>query len=183
MAAQRVRPFAADDIPQVAELHRGIYREDEERSPELERSYRYFFEEVYLNNPWYDDKLRSLICEDGNGKVIGFLGVMPRPMRVNGRPIRAALSSMFMVDANHRMGLAAVQLLKGFLAGPQDLSYTDESTSPSRKLWERLGGVTSMLYSMHWTRPIRPAGLLNVQLAQRSGFRSLATVSAPFCRV
>lgn len=181
MATQRVRPFAADDIPQVAELHRSIYREDEERSPELERSYRYFFEEVYLNNPWYDDDLCSLICEDGNGKIIGFLGVMPRPMRVNGRPIRAALSSMFMVDPNHRIGLAAVQLLKAFLAGPQDLSYTDESTSPSRKLWERLGGVTSMLYSMHWTRPLRPAGLLNVRLSQRSGLRGLAKVSAPFC--
>jgi CelD/BcsL family acetyltransferase involved in cellulose biosynthesis len=183
MATQRVRAFAADDISQVADLHRGIYRMNEERSPELELSYRRFFQDVYLNNPWYDGTLGSLVCEDSTGKVIGFLGVMPRPMRMQGRFIQAAVSSMFMVDPNHRLGLAAVQLVKSFLSGPQDLSYSDESTSPSRRLWERLGGVTSMLHSMHWIRPLRPAGLLNVQLSQRNGLRALAKATAPFCWV
>src|SRR6185369_3355824 len=158
---QRVRSFIADDVPQVAELHRRLYRANEQPSPELEHSYRGFFQDVYLNNPWYDERLGPLVCEDGGGKIIGFLGVMPRPMRMGGRTIRAAVSSMWMVDPNHRAGLAAVQLLKAFLSGPQDLSYADESTGPSRKLWERLGGTTSLLYSMHWVRPLRPAGLLN----------------------
>ncbi|HLK63966.1 MAG TPA: GNAT family N-acetyltransferase [Bryobacteraceae bacterium] len=181
MATQRVRRFVSEDIPQVAELHRRLYRESEQPSPALERSYRGFFQDVYLNNPWYSETLGPLACEDGEGKIIGFLGVMPRPMRINGRPIQAAVSSMFMVDPNHRVGLAAVQLLKAFLAGPQDLSYADESTGPSRKLWERLGGVTSMLNSMHWTRPLRPAGLLNFQLGQRNSLRALARMSAPLC--
>ena len=96
MTGQRVRPFAAEDIAQVSELHRGMFR-DGEHTPELERSYRCFFRDVYLENPWYDEGLSSLVCEDGNGKVIGFLGVMPRPIRVNGRSLRAAVSSMFMV--------------------------------------------------------------------------------------
>jgi len=179
MASQRVRTFGADDIPQVAELHRSMFRGNDEQSPELEHSYRCFFQEVYLNNPWYDGRISPLICEDDNGKVIGFLGVMPRPMRLNGRSIQAAVSSMFMVDPNHRFGLAAVQLMKTFLGGPQDLSLADESTGASRKLWERLGGVTSLLRSIYWTRPLRPARLLNVHLSQRDGFRGLATLSKP----
>ena len=183
MTCQRVRPFVAGDIPQVAELHRRMFRACDTLTPELERSYRGFFFDVYLNNPWRDDELGALICEDAGGKIIGFLGVMPRPMRFNGRPLRAAVSSMFMVDPGRRSGLAAVQLLQSFLSGPQDLSYADESTGPSRRLWERLGGATSMLYSMHWIRPLRPAGFLNAQISQSSHLRTLAVLARPFCRV
>src|SRR3954463_14771333 len=110
MATQRVRPFVADDIPQVAKLHRTLFRENEEPTVELEQSYRRFFHDVYLNNPWYDPRISPLICEEGNGKIIGFLGVMPRPLRLKGRSVQAATCSMFMVDPNHRFGLAAVQL-------------------------------------------------------------------------
>ena len=180
-AAQQVRAFEAADIPQVAALHRSIFRAHEEPSAEMEQSYRCFFEDVYLHNPWYEDGICPLVCDEGRGRITGFLGVMPRPMRLKGRPIRAAVSSMFMVDPNHRFGLAAVQLMRAFLAGPQDLSLADESTGPSRKLWERLGGTTSLLRSMHWMRPLRPARLLNVQLRQRNGLGLLAKVSAPFC--
>src|SRR5262245_45142182 len=119
MTSQHVRPFVAEDIPQVAELHRAIFRDKEEVTPEIDYSYRSFFQDVYLNNPWYDRRISPLICEENNGKIIGFLGVMHRPMRFERRSIQAAVTSMMMVDPNHRFGLAAVQLLKAFLAGPQ----------------------------------------------------------------
>jgi len=179
--SQRVRPFTGSDIPQVAGLHRNIYRQDEQPSPELERCYRGFFQDVFLENPWYDDRVSSLVCEDGTGRIIGFLGAMPRPMRLEGRPIRAAVCSMLMVDPQQRNSLASVQLIRSLLSGPQDLTFADESTSPSRKLWERLGGTTSMLNSMHWIRPLKPAGLLNVRLSQHPGLRPLGKLSAPLC--
>src|SRR5437867_2507803 len=77
-------------------------------------------------------------------------------MRMKGRPIRAAVSSQFMVDPSVRNRLAAVELQSAFFAGPQDLSFTDGANEASRKIWEGLGGLTAFPYSVHWTRLLRP---------------------------
>jgi len=101
----RVRPFVDDDISQVVDLHRRIFGMSDKWSPEL---YRGYFHEVFLNNPWYDKSLCSLVYEEGSGKIGGFLGVMPRPMWMKGRPIRAAVSSQFIVEPESRLKLAGV---------------------------------------------------------------------------
>ncbi len=36
------------------------------------------FEEIFLRNPWLDENLPSLVCEDGNGAILGFIGVTRR---------------------------------------------------------------------------------------------------------
>jgi hypothetical protein len=61
-----------------------------------------------------------------------------------------------MVDPDHRSSLAAVQLLKRFLSGPQDLSFGDLASDFVGKLWERFGGRVARLYSMRWIRILRP---------------------------
>jgi hypothetical protein len=179
MTMGRVRPFVDDDISQVAGLHRRIFGMSDKWSPEL---YRRYFHEVFLNNPWYDKSLSSLVYEEGDGKIGGFLGVMPRPMWMKGRPIRAAVSSQFIVEPQSRFKLAGVQLLKAFLSGPQDLSLADEANDSSRAVWERLGGSTALLYSIHWTCTLRPAQYLRLRLRQRNLLAPLAFLSKPFCQ-
>jgi len=176
----RVRPFVDDDISQVVDLHRRIFGMSDKWSPEL---YRGYFHEVFLNNPWYDKSLCSLVYEEGSGKIGGFLGVMPRPMWMKGRPIRAAVSSQFIVEPESRLKLAGVQLLKAFLSGPQDLSLADEANNSSRALWERLGGSTELLYSIHWTCILRPAQYVRVRLGPRNLLRPLTFLLKPFCQV
>jgi hypothetical protein len=141
-----------------------------------------YLEEVYLDNPWFDPELPSLICVDG-GRIEGFLGVVARPMRHGSQPVRAAASSNFRVrgsPAAPRNPLIAMRLLKRFFAGPQELSVANGANPLSKKIWEGCGGVSLPLYSLDWFGLIRPArGLLELAAASRTkpwprGVRPLA---------
>src|SRR5207249_10440499 len=109
--------------------------------------------------PWVDVRRSCLGCEEGGGRIVGFVGVGRRGLSMNGHRLLAAISSRFVVDPAGRAGVVAVRLAKAFLDGPQDLSISDEATDVSRRIWEGLGGTTSLLHSLHWTRPLRPARL------------------------
>ena len=61
-----------------------------------------------------------------------------------------------MVDPACKDGAAALGLLEKFLSGPQDISIADEANDTARMVWQGLGGQTAYLYSMRWTRPLRP---------------------------
>ena len=178
--AGRVRPFVETDIDKVAELHRRVFRRGESLSAELVASYRRYFSDVVLNNPWADPKMPSLVYELLDNEIAGFIGVVPKPMLMGGEPIAAAVSSQFIVDPERRATtLAGIQLMRAFLDGPQDLSIADEANDSSRKLWEGLGGSTSLLYSVHWTRPLRPARLALSSLSKRKKLALLATLARP----
>lgn len=151
---KRIRTFTPDDIPQVVELHRNVFPTNSILPHELAAHFR----RLFFENPWYDAELPSFVYQEDGGKIGGFYGVIPRPMRMKGRLIRVAVSSQFMVDPSVRNRLAAVELQRAFFAGPQDLSFTDGANEASRKIWEGLGGLTSFPFSVHWTRLLRPAG-------------------------
>jgi hypothetical protein len=58
---------------------------------------------------------------------------------------------------------------------------TDEANSVSRRLWEGLGGSTALLYSIHWTRLLRPSRFA-ASLVQKLGlWAPLISASKPFC--
>jgi hypothetical protein len=153
----RVRPFSKEDIPEVADLHRRVFHTGASPSLELEQAYRSYFTQIFLRPPRPGRPLSSLVYEESNGKICGFLGVLPRPMSMNGRPVQAAVSSQFIVDPARRSTLAGVQLLKTFLSGPQELSIADEANDASRKLWESCGGTTALLYSLYWLHLLQPS--------------------------
>lgn len=129
-------------------------------------SYRKYFSEVFLHQA-RQNALSSLVHER-NGVILGFLGVVPRPMRFNGQPILAAVCSQFVVDPSER-GIIGLQMLKHCFAGPQDLSLTDEAGDNTRKMWEWCGGSVALPLSLHWIRPLRPAQTL-VVAGRNAGF-------------
>jgi hypothetical protein len=177
-----IRSFTAEDIPQVADLHRRVFKLADQTSPELLDAYRTYFTQVYLNNPCQDDDAGSLVYEEKSERITGFLAMAPRRMSMNGRAVRAKITSQFVVDPNSR-GFAGLQLLKAALAGPQDITIADESNGDSRILWEGLGGVTSYLYSMRWFYPLRPCQF-GLFVVRRKKFLPpfLAAASAPVAR-
>jgi GNAT superfamily N-acetyltransferase len=174
-----IRQFTEEDIPQVAELHRRVFGIADQTSPELRDSYQAYFTQVFLNNPWRNEEVGSLVYHEKSGRVIGFLALMPRRMSFNGKTIQAVIVSQFIVDPAFRG--RGVELLGAALAGPQDISIGDEANSACRMIWEGLGGVTSRLYSMHWIYPLRPCRFA-LFVAEKKRFlpRFLSTVSAPF---
>ena len=72
-----IRPFVLGDIPRVAELHESVLAASSHLSMENRRRY---LGRVFLENPWYDDTLPSLVAEEEHGRIVGFLGVLPRRM-------------------------------------------------------------------------------------------------------
>jgi len=111
---------------------------------------------VLTEHPWPDLAAPSLICEDANGVLLGFLGLVRRPMRFKGRNIIAATPTQLMASQKGS-SLIGIQLLKQFMSGDHDLAFSDAANETARKLWEGLGGWTGHLASLTWTRPLRPA--------------------------
>src|SRR5580765_268047 len=90
----QTRPFEERDLSEVTALFPG-------------------FREMFLGNPLADASLPSWVARD-DGRIVGVVGVMPRPMRYRSKAVRAAVLT-------HR-GSAAKELLHAALSGPQDLA-------------------------------------------------------------
>ncbi|HYK11350.1 MAG TPA: GNAT family N-acetyltransferase [Gemmatimonadales bacterium] len=143
---QHIRPLRADDIPALVALRRRAFSHSQRPDDEMGT----YFQRVFLENPWRDDSLPSLVYVNGDERPVGFLGVVPRPASFQGHSIRIAVSTQFMVDPDHR-GVAGLHLMKEFLAGRQDLSLADLANDSSQRLWEKLGGRTARIPSLQWT--------------------------------
>ena len=171
-----IRPFVASDIQAVAALHRDVFKTAAQGAPD---AYHAYFTRVFLDTPCGDPAMPSLVYEDEDGCIVGFLGVVPRRMTMNGRRVVAAVSSQFVVAPTNRTGLVALRLASRFLSGPQDLSISDEANDTSRRIWEGLGGTTALWHSLYWTRPLRPARFALSMFRRRPGISRLASVLAP----
>ena len=177
--AEQIGIMEAHDLPEVLTLYRRLWLQEKACSmPALEA----YFSRLFFHHPWPDSSIRSLVCRDGEGHVIGCLGIMPRRMVLGGQAVRVAVSHNFMVDPRRRASMAAVELMKAFFAGPQDLSLA-EGNAMSRKLWEGLGGTTALLHNLRWVRPLRPAGFLLHSMTAQGLPTWLRTVGEPFCAV
>jgi hypothetical protein len=170
-----IRSANAGDIPQIVDLYCRVFGGG---PSDVGQTLTPFLQNVMLRSPWQDNDLRSLACEGPNGELLGYLGIFYRPMQLDGEPIRAAISNLFMVEPSSRSGLAALQLLQAFFRGPQDLSIAEGNDS-SRRLWERFGGRTSLLYSMNWVRPLRSLRYVTSQLPVGSAFASIVSLGRP----
>jgi hypothetical protein len=174
-----VRPLEERDIPQIAELHEKVLGKAINGSaPSLPAR----LSRIFLHHPWPTESLPSWVFEDGRGRVVGCIGAVPRPMSFNGRRILAAISHSFIVDPDSRSTLAAVALAQKFLAGPQELSLA-EGNAVSRTILERAGGSTSLLYSLCWTRPLRPGRYVLSFLNKRGMPPAARWTLLPFCQL
>ena len=147
-----VRPFSPGDIPAVVQLFSRVYPDARWNSHGECEAY---FHHIFFASPWTDPALPAWVAMDG-ARAAGFIGVMPRPMRLRGRTLQAAVVTQLMVEQDKRHGMVAAQLLRKALAGAQDLTISDGANETSRKMWEALGGLTSTLYSLQWRRLLRP---------------------------
>jgi hypothetical protein len=142
-----------------------------------------YFDKIFFHNPWYDDSIPSLVYQNGDGKIIGFLGVVPRRMIFRDIPINVAISFHFMVEPESRSTLAGVHLLRTFFSGPQDLSLTDGAGDVGRKVWEMVGGVSVPLYTQRWTRILRPSRQVLDLLSRNKLISSVSGLISPLCGV
>jgi GNAT superfamily N-acetyltransferase len=169
-----VRPLATGDIPAVAQLFSRVYPEKRWTSPSACEAY---FHEIFFANPWVTPQWPSWVATEG-ARAVGFIGVVPRPMRLRGRALQAAVVTQLMVEPEKRHGVVAAQLLRKALTGPQTLTISDGANESSRRMWEALGGLTSTLYSLQWRRLLRPAQS-TLQRASSAHGRAAALLATP----
>jgi hypothetical protein len=117
---------------------------------------------------------------EANGSLIGFAGITPRPMVFRGRPIRAVVDCIFIVDPASRRNLVAARLAQAILSGPQELTLADGATAQAGRLWRGVGGEVPAGYNQHWLRTLRPARhLLNAGGAHLGLSRGFIGLLAP----
>jgi GNAT superfamily N-acetyltransferase len=161
-----IRPLERGDLDAVARLFELVARSGTESPP---AGLAAEFERTVLDHPWVDPELPSLVYEDDDAGIVGFLGSHPRRLRLEDRELRLACSGQLVARPDfQRRGVGAV-LLRRYLSGAQDLSFTDGATDAVRAMWEGLGGAVNGLASVGWTRVLRPAGLATAMWRRRRG--------------
>ena len=160
-----IRAFAEEHVPEVSAL---FLRELRGRSDPPPPPLQEYFREIFFANPWISPDIPSWVYWD-RGKLCGFLGVLPRTMEFQGRRIRVAVTSQFAVDRKWHRGMAAVELMRRYLAGPQDLSFCDGVTGAVDKIWVACGATRSYLYSFNWLRALRPLGTARIFGSRATG--------------
>jgi hypothetical protein len=176
-----LRPFVEDDISSVADL---IWRVLHERKGPAPSSLRTHLQDLFLRNPWMDDGIVSRVFENTEGKLVGFFGAVPRRMSIQGETIRLAFGSNLVVDPESRASVTAMQLVRAFMKGTQDISITDSANEMSRPLLKSLGFNVVPIYSLQWARPLRPSqyalnGLSRLNKNSRA-VATIASVARPF---
>jgi hypothetical protein len=149
-----IRPLRREDLPAVCALYERVVRSGSSDPPV---ALPHYFERTFLDHPWADDEQPSLVYEDADGVIVGFLGCHARRVRLDGRLLRMACGGQLVAapDARHP-GVGAL-LTRRFLAGPQDITITDGATDYMRRIWTGFGGQTVVGASIGWLKALRPA--------------------------
>lgn len=147
-----IRPLDRSDLPEVANLYEQVARSGAPHAPPGLAGY---FEDTFLDYPWADPEIPSLVYTD-DGRITGFLGANVRRFTFDGQPVRLAISGQLVTDPAVRSRAAGAFLLRRFLDGPQDLTITDTASDQARRIWEGLGGETMHIGSIGWARVFSP---------------------------
>jgi len=162
-------PFSDEHVGEVADLYLIAVRGQNRPAPEYLREY---FREVFFRNPWVTPDIPSRVYVK-DGRVLGFVGVIPRLMECRNKPIRVAAISPFMVDPRQNTGIAGLKLLRQVFTGPQDLSFTDGAANEASAVFTAAGAKVVSLYSFNWIRLLRPFETVRSGLSQSASLRHL----------
>jgi hypothetical protein len=174
-----VRPCERGDLQGVAELYAKAF---DKTSMARSTGLPSYLGELHLDNPWYDPLNPPLVAESAGKRIVGFIGTVPMPMRLCGRPIHSVVGGNFMVDRAHNDPLVAARLLKTFLFGPHDIALTDTASPVAIRMWQGFGGELAQYQSMRWVLPLKPL-TLGVSFAGRSRVVGpIALAAAPAAR-
>lgn len=139
---------------------------------------------LYLT-PWEgsDFPVSSLVAvEDGaEENIVGFIGGYDTPIRWKGRSLTMAVCGSLMVSRKKADALTGPRLLKRFLAGTQDITFSETASETSQAMWTNLGGEIMPCDSLEWSRSIRPASFaLDIAKSKKpfmSVFQPLASLA------
>src|SRR5512134_540033 len=151
--ARGLRALRKHDLPAVAALYELVVRSGKPTPPPRLAAY---FERTFFDCPWADAEIPSLVYEDANGRIVGFLGSHVRRLRLGGQVIRVAYGGQLVVDPEARSRAVGAILFRSHMQGAQDATITDGANEIVRGMWALCGGETCHLKTITWTRVLRP---------------------------
>jgi len=171
----KARPFERADIPQLVDLCPRAFPEVMPYPPAV------YFEEFFFRSPCVDEEIRSLVIEGPDGRIVGFIGVMPRRFVLNDRTLRVAIATRLMVAPEARTTGAGLTLFNTFLSGPQDLSLGDTANAPGAVFWQAFRGQTIWPHGVNWRCTLRsePTRRLRAALNGRRALRPAGALAEP----
>lgn len=155
-----LREFLPSDVEAVAALRPLVFRYSHWTNPTDLAAY---IHSVFFENPWCDTALPSFVYQSG-GKIVGFLGILPRHFRLGETLLLAGVPTQYMVHPEYR-GIGGTLLVRAALAGPQDLLLADVPNTQSHRMWVSLGGSSIPEYGISWMRPVRFPGKVGTTVA------------------
>lgn len=148
-----LRPLTSTDIPDVARLFHKVFNGGKGTvSPEVVS----YLRALYVDHIACAADIPPLVYLDQEDRILGFIGRHAIPFARGEEPLRAALCSTIMVDADARDPLAGARLLRGAFDGPQDFTFTESALDVSLHMWRSAGAVPIAGHSLDWLYPIRP---------------------------
>lgn len=174
--AAGIRPLERDDLAEVASLYEFVARSGSRSAPAGLTPY---FERFFLDHPWVDPEIPSLVCQDKNGAIVGFLGSSVRRFRFDGRTLRAGCSGQLVTAPSARKQAVGMYLVKEYLNGPQDVTFTDTASDTVQRIWEQLGGETFHVGCVGWVRIFRPSRFAAAYRAHRDPAGTVSAVVGP----
>lgn len=152
-----IAPFRRDDADDIAALFQSVFRDAKRDAPD---SLTRYLRRLYLEMPGSDPQIVPLVHRSASGRINGFVGVTAMQMQCGDRPVRAAIGGSLMVNRDDADAMIAPRLLKAFLAGPQDISFSETTGDAATRMWLGLRGHTMPSYSLEWVRILRAASFL-----------------------
>jgi hypothetical protein len=143
-----IRPLEQRDLPDVSRLV-----QEQFKNPLLHEG---FLARTFLDDPWCDLATPSLVAQDAEGQVVGFIAVQPRRLRLDDRPLRGVCCSHLVVAPSSRAGAVGAMLLRQVLAGPQDLTWSINANELVVRIWRLVGGQADPARSYGWMLVLRP---------------------------
>lgn len=161
-----IRPLEREDLPAVASLYELVIRSETPHAPPGLAGY---FARLSLDQPHADPDIPSLVYEEPDEGIVGFIASHARRFADGERELRMGCSGQLVAHPNARSRGVGALLMRAYMGGPQDFTITDGATDEVRAIWERIGGVTNAIASTGWTRPLAPSSFLATELARRRG--------------
>ena len=153
MNSQPISTLKFDEIDMVVNLSRKFFPRSSESSVATLKKRT---TELYFKDGKLLPNVSPIVSRASNGDVNGFLGVTTKRFHYRDRLITVANCHHLMATDEARKQLIPIRLLQHFLAGPQDISFSDGSSDTTRRLWERLGGECVAGESIYYKVPLRP---------------------------
>ena len=179
-ASGTIRPFAADDAPRVAEILLYAFQ-NSTRTPST--AMVNYIRRLYLEIPWADPEIYARVMVLPDGRISGFAGLTPLPLRIGDKRIRVGVTSSLSVDSRIGDHMTGPRLVRHMRNGPQDGVFSDRSNHAATAISRQLKSDILYNYSLDFIRLLRPAGRAVEWLSGRFGpARLLSPLTGPIDR-